>query len=334
MNGEGYLSEDTPGSIRLFAQTRDATDELTTMVITGLVWGLAAGELDLLDAEAAVDSAEFADGTLTIVFAAGVESFEFASLVLTPSEDSDVDLDQVTATVSVRDKSDTSKTEQTVLETSLVVDAVADGGAVIESSGPEISTAGSVADLNLTVIPRGDSDGMPDDENPGGFDDDGSEAVSQVVVTLSGDGVTGDSVANLLFDASDGGVVTHLNGSLVWTFTGSEAEIQAIVASLQVDPADDLLGTIAIRIDVTTLEAATASGGDQSAGAEVDEADNTVTETFTFELAVEPRLTNQVQHRYAPELRWASTMTSSISTSVLRYPVCMQTGYLAMRSAA
>ena len=47
-----------------------------------------------------------------------------------------------------------------------------------------------------------------------------------------------------------------------------------------------------------------------------------------------PRLTNQVQHRYAPELRWASTMTSSISMIVSRYPVCMQTGYLAARLAA
>ena len=46
------------------------------------------------------------------------------------------------------------------------------------------------------------------------------------------------------------------------------------------------------------------------------------------------RFTSQVQHRYAPELRWASTMTSSILMIVSRYPVCMQTGYLAARLAA
>jgi len=47
-----------------------------------------------------------------------------------------------------------------------------------------------------------------------------------------------------------------------------------------------------------------------------------------------PRFTNQVQHRYAPELRWASTMTSSILMIVSRYLVCMRTGYLAARLAA
>ena len=47
-----------------------------------------------------------------------------------------------------------------------------------------------------------------------------------------------------------------------------------------------------------------------------------------------PKFTNQVQHRYGPELRWASTMTSSILMIVSRYPVCIQTGYLAARLAA
>ena len=46
------------------------------------------------------------------------------------------------------------------------------------------------------------------------------------------------------------------------------------------------------------------------------------------------RLTFEVQHRYAPELRWASSMTKSILMIVSRYPVCMQTGYLAARLAA
>ena len=48
----------------------------------------------------------------------------------------------------------------------------------------------------------------------------------------------------------------------------------------------------------------------------------------------ESKFTNQVQRRYGPELRWASTMSRSILMIVSRYPVCMQTGYLAARLAA
>ena len=55
---------------------------------------------------------------------------------------------------------------------------------------------------------------------------------------------------------------------------------------------------------------------------------------YTAAVVGEPKFTNQVQHRYGPELRWASTMTSSILMIVSRYPVCIQTGYLAARLAA
>ncbi len=46
-----------------------------------------------------------------------------------------------------------------------------------------------------------------------------------------------------------------------------------------------------------------------------------------------PKFTNEVQHRYKPELRWARDMTSSILMIVLRFPGCMQPGNLVVRSA-
>ena len=58
------------------------------------------------------------------------------------------------------------------------------------------------------------------------------------------------------------------------------------------------------------------------------------THPFLSTYMVHPKFTNQVQRRYGPELRWASTMTNSILMIVSRYPVCMQTGYLAARLVA
>ena len=46
-----------------------------------------------------------------------------------------------------------------------------------------------------------------------------------------------------------------------------------------------------------------------------------------------PKFTNEVQHRYKPELRWARDMTSSILMIVLRFPGCMRPGNLVVRSA-
>lgn len=110
------------------------------------------------------------------------------------------------------------------------------------------------------------------------------------MVTLSGDGIDSDADAMLLFDASDGGAVDHTAGSLVWTVTGSEAEIEAIIEGLLVDPDDAFVGTILVQMDVTTEETASVAGnpapdGDgsnASHGFEFNEDDNIVVESFEF----------------------------------------------------
>ncbi|CAN0443196.1 unnamed protein product, partial [Ectocarpus fasciculatus] len=124
----------------------------------------------------------------------------------------------------------------------------------------------------------------------GGFDEDGSETVTTIAVTLSGSPAISDETdANLLFDPGFGGLADHTGGTLVWSFTGTEAQLTTLVQSLQVDPRDDYEGTVSLQVAVTTEEAASeASGG--SAGpddVECDDDDNEVTETFTFDVDVE-----------------------------------------------
>jgi Ca2+-binding RTX toxin-like protein len=104
--------------------------------------------------------------------------------------------------------------------------------------------------------------------------------VTSFTVTLSGAGIATDADASLLFN--DAGLTigtTHVAGSLVWEFTGSEADLQALMTTLQVDPDNSFEGTIDVAVAVTTTETILS-------GVEPDTSDNTITETFNFTVNV------------------------------------------------
>src|SRR3546814_16884798 len=109
------------------------------------------------------------------------------------------------------------------------------------------------------------------------------------MVTLIGTGVSDETDANLLVnDAGLTIITTHIAGTVVWTFEGSEADLVALIQTLQVDPADDFEGDVNVKVDVTTTELATEAGspapaGDGSNGVpghEWDDAHNSSTTTF------------------------------------------------------
>ncbi|WP_193370324.1 FecR domain-containing protein [Pelagibius marinus] len=286
---DGSLKEDTTGDVEITAQVTTSGDTLSQVVVTApegwVLSATAGGQI------AAVEG----DGTtsLTLTLVGGVTNFS-ALIQATPPEDSDVD-GSFTVEATAVDGSDSAVNDD---DFDVPVDAVADGGALVTTGGYGVSTNGSLVDLALLL---GLQDGNPDNPdgdlfNAGGFDEDGSEAVTTIQVTLSGSpAIASDDDADLVYDAGFGGDVTHVNGSLVWTFTGTEAELQDLVASLQLDPADDYTGTLTVEVAVTTEEAAVESGspapgGDGSNGAsgsEADDGDNAVTETFSFDVEAE-----------------------------------------------
>jgi Ca2+-binding RTX toxin-like protein len=77
-----------------------------------------------------------------------------------------------------------------------------------------------------------------------------------------------------------------VGGSLVWEFTGSEADLQALMTTLQIDPSNAFEGTIDIAVAVTTTEANTPQGTVPASGLEPDTTDNSITETFNFLVSV------------------------------------------------
>ena len=292
----GSLKEDSTGDVQITAAVTTAGDTLSQIVVTapaGWVLGAVAG-----GQIAAVDG----DGTssLTLTLVGGVTSFS-GLILATPPADSDADA-SFTVEATAVDGSDSAVNDG---DFTVPVDAVADGGALVSTLGYGFSSNGSLVDLGLMLGLRDGNPDNPDGDlfNAGGFDADGSETVTTVQVTLSGSpAIASDADASLVFDAGFGGDVTHVPGTLVWTFTGSEAELATLVASLQLDPADDYAGTVTLEIAVTTEEAASTDGsplpvGDGSNGAsgvESDDSDNAVTETFSFDVQAEVYLSGAV----------------------------------------
>jgi Ca2+-binding RTX toxin-like protein len=225
---------------------------------------------------------------LTITFEPGVETFTYAALTLTPPEDTDVDLTGIQATANAQDKSTPALTAFTTANAAFVVDAVADGGVLVSNGGPVVSE-GEPVSLGLVLATAVGNPANPagDLQNPGGFDTDGSESVTSVLVTLSGAGVGSDTDASLLFDDTGLTIGTsHVGGSLVWEFTGSEADLQALLTTFQIDPSNGFEGTIDVAVAVTTTEANTPQGTVPASGSEPDIGDNTITETFNFTVEV------------------------------------------------
>ena len=94
-------------------------------------------------------------------------------------QDSDVDL-LLTITATAIDQGSGLSLTSEPLATVLPLEAIADGGANIVSDGIEVSENGAPVDLNLIFEPRGGNEDNPDGDafNGGGFDEDGSEAVT------------------------------------------------------------------------------------------------------------------------------------------------------------
>ncbi|MEO3429576.1 hypothetical protein AAFN88_11995 [Pelagibius sp. CAU 1746] len=290
------LTEDTEGTLGFSATPLGAGDAISQIVITGFptgadAWSVDVGSLSLtgltLNVDYTVDDSNLASsGELTInMITQTPDTAVTGTINVTPDEDSDIDgALTINATAVDGIASATSDNDPTTIP----VDAAADGGAYVDGT-PGTSDSGAVTDLNLTLTPRGHASGTPDDENPGGFDTDGSEAVSQVVVELSGDAGAVLTSSNLVLF---GNLLTS-NVGQVWTFEGSEAELTTLLSTLQVDPSDSFDGDITVDIDVTTTEFATVAGnptnddGVVEHGIECTDANNAVTESFQFTVTVD-----------------------------------------------
>src|SRR3546814_220462 len=183
------LFEDTRGTLALTADPQGAGDTITEVVISGFP---ASWDVDLLSLQlgGGLTSPDdytynFDSGVLTITLTGAAADATVTGMIdVTPNADSDLDAQLIiNATAEDGGTSATSDNDPTPIP----VDAVADGGAVVEGI-PGTSTDGSVADLNLSLTPRGHVSGTPDGENPGGFDTDGSASDTRVLVTLSDTG--------------------------------------------------------------------------------------------------------------------------------------------------
>ncbi len=286
VNGAGIFKEDTANDVTINASVGDSTDQLTTVVITGLTWGVSGAELTELEADLDVASAIFDGGTntLTITFVAGVESFTYTTLTLTPPEDTDVDLSGVQITANVEDKTDASATNSANDTVTLVVDSVADEAPdVSQTSVPSVpeSTSGTLTiDLNLTssTASAGFTGSLL-----GGSDTDGSESVTLVEITLS-DGT-------LVFDGSEPlGATLTSTGPGTWELTGFSdlTGLNQAIAALSVEVAEGFDGTITGSIRTVTEEANTPQGNEPASGLEPDTSDNVVDETVPFSVVVNP----------------------------------------------
>ncbi|MCG8361097.1 MAG: hypothetical protein MI920_36535, partial [Kiloniellales bacterium] len=169
------------------------------------------------------------------------------------------------------------------------------GGAVIDSTNDVVGTnEDTPVNLNLTLALGPDStdqgstpaDVSQGDEDGSAAGDSDSESVTQVTVLL-------DQDATLTFTL--GGAPAPLvepqgGGITLYTFNTAglnQGQVSDLVASFSVVPQNGNINDVAVRIETTTVEAATTAGGG-SAGAgdvEVTEADNR--DVDVYELTVD-----------------------------------------------
>lgn len=282
--GSGVFEEDRETEVTLAAKVGEPSDVLSEITLTGLIdWTVNAEDLAAAEATPGVTNASFAEGALTIEFAGLVENF-LQTFRLTPPQSADADVAPV-LTIVARDEIDPSVTSSVAREGLFIVDAVADGGVNVTTTGIATSQGGAPVDLNLTLAAFPGNPANPDGDlqNPGGFDDDGSESVTQVRVTVSGDdGAVLGSSDPALFDD----LLTKSKGQ-TWLFEGTQAKLQSLVASLQLDPSGAVGGDVTLDIAVTTSEANTPPGEVEASGLESTTRDNTLEESFSFAVTVE-----------------------------------------------
>jgi Ca2+-binding RTX toxin-like protein len=282
--GKGFFAEDQETAVTLAAKTGEPFDVLSEITLAGLVgWTINPADLAAAETEPGVTDASFVDGVLTIEFGGEVESFR-QIFRLTPPQSTDADVAPV-LTIVARDGGDPSITNEVAREGTFIVDAVADGGVNVTSTGIATSQGGEVVDLNLTLaaFPGNPSNPDGDLQNPGGFDDDGSESVTKVTVVVSGDdGAVLRSSDPALFDD----LLIKSKGQ-TWIFEGEQADLQSLVSSLQLDPSGAVGGEVRVDLAVTTSEANTPPGAVDASGQEPATGNNTLVENFGFAVTVE-----------------------------------------------
>ncbi|WP_193371565.1 type I secretion C-terminal target domain-containing protein [Pelagibius marinus] len=219
----------------------------------------------------------------------GTDQSVVFTVTLTPPADSDADVFNelaadlsVSATVADPDSGDTASSGPVTIDVN--VDAVVDGSEVTQTAAAS-GNEDTEIDLNLAIALGGDSTTGPG-ESQGGTDTDGSESVTEVVVTLS-TGELGWTLAGTI-----GAPVENPAGT--WTFdTAGEslADVQSLVDSLTVTPPAGFDGTVDVTVVTTTAEAATEAGPNGGSGVECDDDDNVDVDTYTFEVTVDPTVT-------------------------------------------
>jgi Ca2+-binding RTX toxin-like protein len=281
--GNGVFEEDRETEVTLAAKVGEPSDVLSEITLTDLVdWTVNAEDLAAAQAMPGVTSASFVEGVLTIEFAGQIESFR-QIFRLTPPQSADADVAPV-LTIVARDIVDASVTNSVAREGTFIVDAVADGGVNVTTTGIAASQGGAPVDLNLTLAAFPGNPANPDGDlqNPGGFDDDGSESVTNVRVTVSGDD-------GALLRSSDPALFDDLltkSKHQTWLFEGTQADLQSLVSSLQLDPSGAVGGDVNLDITVTTSEANTPQGAEETSGLESTTGDNTLEESFSFAVTV------------------------------------------------
>ena len=294
-NALGYIPEDTPTDIQFTAVIPSGSgDNVVTQIVISNVPGTGSGwiiDTSALDAFLAglsgTNGAVFdaAAGTITITLdpAAGVTNFDQV-ITVTPPTNSDVDISDLTVVATATNTISGGTVSSNPVSDNVIVDAVVDGSEVTQAPLTG-GAAGVAASLNLTLDLGGDSTtgGTPGAlpfESQGGSDDaDASESVTAISVTLS------EPAATLLFTPPAGVVTPPAAAGDPWVFDTSgltQAQVEALVASFQVDPPAGFAGVIGVVIETTTSEAATVAGGGSVGGgdAEAFDGDNVDIDTY------------------------------------------------------
>ncbi len=285
------VKEDTTTTLTLQADAADATDELVEIVIDGFTAGWDV-DTTALEALAGVTSATFDGTTLTIALEAGQESFT-GDLIVTPPEDTDVDLDSLSLSVTARDVSTPTLTDSATVAATIVVDAVLDERAEIDASGTVIEATGSVIlqDLGLTLdLVRTDAGDFPQPNDTTDDDTDGSEAIIDLVVSISEPGIVLSLAGGT--ENPPGSGIFELGGGTFDSNSGiitapDLATQQAIIEALQATIPSTFSGNFTVQIDTLTSEANTPQGAEPASGGEPDPTDNQVAKTFNVVYTVE-----------------------------------------------
>jgi hypothetical protein len=291
-----YIKEDSEDNVVEFtAATGDASDELTTVVIT-FPPEVAIGDVDFstVASHADVSNVDIDDNggagpvVATIAFDPGVTSFSGSFTLDAPDEDSDVDLGDITIVANVQDQVDNSLTDSANATLQIDVDAVLDEaldpGA--DSVVNETETAGAQT-INLGLISSLVSAGFVNDpplggdSGSGGADTDGSELISAFLV-LDSELPAGVTLS------STGGTVTQdlLADPTGKTYVITGGDLQTAIDGLQVELPGSFEGSITGTVTVTSAEANTPEGEEAASGAEPDETDNVVVLSADFTVNV------------------------------------------------